>query len=151
MFLRGNDNLFPWAPKSLWMLTAAMKLKEACSLKENYDKHKHHIKKQRCHFAIRSWYRQSYGSSKTHVWMWELDHKEGQVPKNWCFWIVVLEKTLESPLDCKEIKPVNSKGNNLSTLIGRTDAKAEAAIIWLRHVTSQLTGKDPDAEKSGKQ
>ena len=76
VLLRGNDDLFPSAPKSLWMLTAAMKLKEACSLEESYDKHKQHIKKQRRHFANRSLYRQSYGSSKTYVWMWELDHKE---------------------------------------------------------------------------
>ena len=69
------------------------------------------IKKQRYHFADKGLYSQSYGFSSSHVWIWELDHTEGWVPKNWCFWTVMLEKTLESPLDCKEIKPVNPKGN----------------------------------------
>ena len=71
-------------------------------------------------------YSQSYGLSSSHVWMWELDYKEGWVLKNWCFWTVVLKKTLESPLDCKEIKPVDPKGNQSWIFIGRTDAKAEA-------------------------
>ena len=79
--------------------------------------------------------------------MWELDHKEGWAPKNWCFQIVVLEKTLESPLDSKEIKPVNPKGNQPWLPTGRTDAKAEAPILWPHDVTSWLTGKDLDAGK----
>ena len=83
--------------------------------------------------------------SSSHVWMWELDHKEGWVPKNWCFWTVVLEKTLESPLDCKEIKPVHPKGNQSWIFIGRTDS--EAPILWPPDVKSWLTGKDPDAKK----
>ena len=83
--------------------------------------------------------------------MWELDHKEGWAPKNWCFWTVVLEKTLESPLDCKESKPVNTKGNQSWTFIGRTDAEAEAPILWSPDVKSQLIGKDPDAEKDWRQ
>ena len=73
---------------------------------------------------------QSYVFSSSHVWMWELDHKEGWVPKNWCFWIAVLEKTLESPLDCKEIKPVNPKGNQSWIFFGRTDAEAKVLILW---------------------
>ena len=73
---------------------------------------------------------QSYGFSSSHVWMWELDYKETWVPKNWCFWTVVLEKTLESPLGCKEIKPVNPKGNQSWIFIGRTDAEAEVPILW---------------------
>ena len=77
--------------------------------------------------------------------MWELDCEEGWVPKNWCFWNVVLEKTLESPLDCKEIKPVSPKGNQSWILIGRTDAEAETPIFWLPHAKSWLIGKDPDA------
>ena len=84
------------------------------------------IKKQRYHFADKGLYSQSYGFSISRVWMWELDHTEGWVPKNWCFWIVVLEKTLEIPLDCKEIKPVNPKGNQCWILIGRTDADHHA-------------------------
>ena len=73
---------------------------------------------------------QSYGFSSSHVWMWELDHKEGWAPKNWCFWTVVLERTLESPLDSKEIQPVNSKGNPPWIFIGRTDAEAKAPTLW---------------------
>ena len=85
--------------------------------------------------------------SKSHVQMWELDHKEGWEPKNWCLWIVVLEKTLESPLKCKEIKPVNLKGNQSWVFTGRTDAEAEAPILWPPDANSWLTGKDPDAGK----
>ena len=83
--------------------------------------------------------------------MWELDHKEGWAPKNWCFWTVVLEKTLESPLDCKEIQPVNPKGNQSWIFIGRTDAEAEAPILWPPDVKNWLTGKDPGAGKDWRQ
>ena len=85
--------------------------------------------------------------SSSYIQMWELDWKEGWALKNWCFWIVVLEKTLESPLECKEIKPVNLKGNQPWILLGRTDAKAEAPIFWPPDVKNWLTGKDPDAGK----
>ena len=80
--------------------------------------------------------------------MWELDHKEGWVPKNWCFWAVVLEKTLESPLDYKEIQPVNPKGNQPWIFIGRTDDEAEASILWPPDVKSGLIRKDPDVGKT---
>ena len=89
---------FYWAPKSLWTVTAAMKLKDV-PWKESYDKPRQHIKKRRHHFANKGPYSQSYVFSSSHVQVWEWDHIEGWVPKNWCFWIVVLEKTLESPLD----------------------------------------------------
>ena len=79
--------------------------------------------------------------------MWELDHKESWAPKNWCFWTVVLEKTLESPLDCKEIQPVHPKGDQPWVFIGRTDAEAETIILWPPHVKNWLIGKDPDAGK----
>ena len=82
----------------------------------------------------------------SHVWMWELDHKESWV-QNWCFWTVVLEKTLESPLDCKEIQPVISKGNQFWIFIGRTDIEAETPVLWPPDAKNWLTGKDPDAEK----
>ena len=85
--------------------------------------------------------------SSSHVWMWQLDYKESWAPKNWCFWTVVLEKTLESPLDCKEIRPVNPKGNPSWIFIGRTDAEAETLLLWPRFVKNWLTGKDPDAGK----
>ena len=88
--------------------------------------------------------------SNSHVWMWELDHKESWAPKNRCFWTVVLGKTLDSPLDCKEIKPVNPKGNQW-IFIGRTDAEAAAPILWPPDAKNWLTGKDPDAGKDWKQ
>ena len=88
---------------------------------------------------------QSYGFSRSHVWIWELDYKESWAPKNWCFWTVVLEKTLESPLDCKEIQPVHPKGNQFWIFIGRTDA--EAPIFWPPDVKSWLIWKDPDVGK----
>ena len=83
--------------------------------------------------------------------MWELDHKEGWAPKNWCFWIVVLEKTLEIHLVCKEVRPVNPKGNQPWTFIGRTDIEAEAPILWPPDMKSQLIGKDPDVGKDWRQ
>ena len=85
--------------------------------------------------------------SSSHIWMWELDHKEGWVSKNWCFWTVVLEKTLVSPLDCKEIQSLHPKGNQSWLFIGRTDAVAEAPILWPPDAKSWLIRKDPDAGK----
>ena len=89
--------------------------------------------------------------SSSHVWMWELDHEESWAPKNWCFWIVVLDKMLESALDCKEIKPVNPKGNQSWIFIGRTKAEAEAPILWPPDAKNWLVGKDPDAGKDWRQ
>ena len=89
----------------------------------------------------------SYDFSSSQVWMWELDHKESWTPKNWCFWTVVLEKTLESPLDCKEIQPVHPKGNQSWIFIGKTGAEAEAPILWPLDVKNGLIWKDPDAGK----
>ena len=114
--------------------------------KKSDDKPRQLIKKQRHYFANKGPYSQSYGFSSSHVWMWELDHK-GWALKNWCFWTVMLEKTLEGPLDCKEIKPVNLKGNKSWIFIGRTDAEAEAPILWPPDEKSWLIGKDPDAGK----
>ena len=119
--------------------------------KESYDHPKQHIKKQRHYFADKGLSSQSYGFSSSHVWMWELDYKESWVLKNWWFWSVVLEKTLESPLDCKEIKTFNSKRNQSQTFIGRADAKAETPILWPLDVKNWLTEKDPDAEKDWRQ
>ena len=90
---------------------------------------------------------QGYGFSSSHVWMWELDYKESWVPKNWCFWTVVLERTHESPLDCKEIQPVHPKGDQSWVFTGRTDAEAETPILWPPYMKSWLTEKDPDAGK----
>ena len=107
-----------------------------------------HIKKQRQYFAEKGLYCQSYGFPCSCVEMWDLDHKEGWELKNCCFGIV-LEKILESPLDCKEIKPVNHKGNQSCIFTGRTDPEAEAPIFWPPDVKSQLIGKDPDARRRG--
>ena len=85
--------------------------------------------------------------ASSRVWMWELDHKESWAPKNWRFWTVVLEKTLEGPLDCKEIQPVHSKGDQPWNFFGRNDAKAETPVLWPPHMKSQLIRKDPDAGK----
>ena len=119
--------------------------------KKSYEKPKQLIKKQRHYFANKGLYSQSYGFSSSHVWMWKLDHKQSWALKNWCFWTVVLEKTLECFLDCKEIKPVNHKGNQSWIFIGRTDAEAETPILWPPDVKNWLIGKDTDARKEWRQ
>ena len=124
------ETLLCRTPKSLQMVTATMKLKDACSLEEKLDQLRQHIKKQRHCFANKVLSSQSYGFSCSHVWMWELDYRESWVPKNWCFWTVVLKNTLESPLECTEIKPVHPKGNQSWIFVGRTDAEAETPILW---------------------
>ena len=106
--------------------------------KKSYDQPRQHIKKQRHYFANKGLSSQSYGFSSSHVQMWELDYKESWTLKNWCFWTVVLEKTLESPLDCKEIQPVHPEGNQSWIFIGRTDAEAETPIFlatWCEELT----------------
>ena len=119
--------------------------------KVSYDKPRQHIKKQRHHFANKGPSSQSCGFSSSCIWMWEMDHKESWVLKNWCFWTVVLEKTLESPLDCEEIKPVNTEGNQCWIFTGRTDAEAETPILWLPDVKNWLLGKDHDVGKDWRQ
>ena len=119
--------------------------------KKSYDKPRQHIKKQRHYFADKGPYSQSYGFSSSHVWIYELDHKESWVPKNWCFLTVVLEKTLKCPLDCKEIKPAHPKGNQSWVFIGRTDAEAEAPGFWPPDAKNWLIGKDPDPGKDWRQ
>ena len=136
---------FLGAPKSLQMVIAAMKLKDTYSWKGSYDQPRQHIKKQRHYFANKGPSSQGYSFSSGRVWMWELNCEESWVLKNWCFWTVVLEKTLESPLHCKEIQPVHSKRDRSLVFIGRTDAEAETPILWPPHVKSWLIGKDPDA------
>ena len=113
--------------------------------KKRYDQPRQHIKNQR-HYQQRS-FSQSYGFSSSHVWMWELNYKESWAPKNWCFWTVVLEKTLESPLHCKEIQPVHPKGDQPWVFIGKTDVEAETLILWPPDGKNWLIGKDPDAGK----
>ena len=113
--------------------------------RKSYDKLRQHIKTQRHYFSDKGPSSQSYGFSSSHVWMWELDHKEGWAPKNWCFWTVML-KTLESALDYKKIKPVNPKGNQSWIFIGTTDA--EVPVLWAPVAKSQFIRKDPDAGKN---
>ena len=113
--------------------------------KKSYDQPRQHFKKQRHYFANKGPYRQSYSSPSSHVWMWELDYKESWAPKNWCFWTVVLEKTLWNPLDSKAIQPVHPKGNQSWILIGRMDAEPESPILWPPDAKNWFIGKDPDA------
>ena len=104
-------------------------------------------KKQRHYFANKYPFSQIYGFSSSHVWTWELNYKESRAPKSWCFWPVVLEKALESPLDPKRIKPVHPKGSQSWIFIGRTDAKGETPILWPPDAKNWLVGKDPVAGK----
>ena len=140
LYFLGLQNHYRWWLQSWNEKTLAI-------WKKSYDKPSQCIKKQRHHFADKDLYDASYGFSSSHVWMWELDHKESWELKNWCFWNVVWEKTLESPLGCKEIKPVNPKGNQPWIFIRRTDAEAEAPILWPPDMKSWVIGKDPDTGK----
>ena len=116
--------------------------------KKTYDPPRQHVKKQRHYVANKDLSSQGHGFSSGHVWMWELDCEESWVPKNWCFWTMVLEKTLESPLDCREIQPVHPKGNQSWVFIGRTDAEAKTPILWPPDAKSWVPGKDPDTGKN---
>ena len=115
--------------------------------KKSFDQPRQHIKKQIYCFANKGLPGQSCGFSSSHVWMWELDYKESWVLKNWCFWTVVLEKTLESPLDCEEIQPVHRSGNQSWIFIGRIDAEPETPILWSPDGKNWLIGKYPFAGK----
>ena len=131
--------LQPWNKKTLF------------PWKESYDQPRQHIKKQRHYFANKGPSTQSYGFSSSHVWLWELGHKESWEPKNWCIWTVVLEKTVESHLDCKSIQSVYPKGNQSWIFIGRTDVEAETPVLWPSDVKSWLLWKDSDAGKDWRQ
>ena len=141
------QTLFWGAPKSLQMVTAAMKLKDTCSLEKKAMTNLDSILKSRDIALSTKVHLVKVGFSSGHVWMWELDFKESWAPKSWCFWTVVLEKTLESPLDCKEMEPVHPKRNQSWMFIGRTDAKAETPILFPPDVKNWLIWKDPDAWK----
>ena len=121
--------------------------------KKSYDQPRQHIKKQRHYFTNKCPYSQSYGFSSSHVWMWELDYKESWVLKNWCFWTVGLEETLESPLNCKEIQPVHPKGNQSWIFIGRTDAETEIPIVWRTNSLEKtlMLGKIESRKRRGRQ
>ena len=124
-----------------------MTLKDICSLEESYDQPKQHAIKQRHYFINTGLSSQSYSFFSSHVWIWELDYKESWALKHWCFWTVVLEKALESPLDSKEIQPVHPKGDQSWVFIGRTDVEAETPVLWSPDVKNWLIWKDPDAGK----
>ena len=119
--------------------------------KESYDQPRKHIKKQRHYFANKVPSSQGYGFSSSHLWMWELEYKESWALKNWCFWTVVLEKTLESPLDGKEIQLVHPKGYQSWVFTGKTDVEDETPILWPPDVKSWLIAKHPDAGKDWRQ
>ena len=131
--------LQPWN----WMMLAPWK--------KSYNQPRQHNRKQRRYFTNKGPSSQSYGFSNSHVWMWELDHRESWMQKNWCFWTMVLEKTLESPLDSKEVKSVSSNGNQSWIFIGRTAAEAETPITWPPDAKSWLIRKDLDAGKDWRQ
>ena len=125
-----------------------MKLKDACFLKRKAMTNPDSVLKSRdITLPTKVCLVKAMVFCSSHVWMWELDYKESWALKNWCFWTVVLEKTLESPLDCKEFKTVNPEGNQSWIFIGRTDAEAETPILWPPVAKNWLTGKDPDARK----
>ena len=142
--LLGLQNHWGW-----WLQPRNLKMIASCQ--ESWDKPRQCVKKQRHHFTDKGAYSQGYGLSSSHGWLWELNHKKGWALKNWCFRTMVLEKTPEIPLVSKETKPVNLKGNQPWIFIGRTDAKAEAPILWPPDSKSQLIGKDPDTGKDWRQ
>ena len=115
--------------------------------RKSYDQPRQRIKKQRHYFANKGPSSQGYFFSSIHLWMWELDYKEDWVPKNWCFWTMVLEKTLESPLDCKEIQPVHSKGDQSGCSLVGLKLKLKTPVLWPPDTKNWLIGKDPDAGK----
>jgi len=134
--------------KILWVDgDCSHEIKTLAPWKKSYDQPRQHVKKQRHYFPNKDPSSQSYGFSSSHVWMWELEYKESWMPKNWSFWTVMLEKTLESPLACKEIQPVHPKGNQSQIFIGRTNVEAETPIFCPPDGKNWLTGKNPDAGK----
>ena len=144
-----------WATKLNWKITAdydrSHEIERPLLLGRKAMTNLDSILKSRDYFTDKDASSQSSGFSSGHVWMWELDYKESWALKNWCFWTVVLEKTLESPLNFKEFKPVHPKGNQFCIFIGRIDAEAETPTLWPPDTKNWLTGKDPDAGKDWRQ
>ena len=143
--------LFSWAPKSLHMVTASHEIKRHLLLERKAMTSLDSILKIRDYFVDKSPSSQSYDISISHVWMWESDYIESWALKNWCFWTVVLEKTPESPLDCKEIQPVHPKECQIWIFIGRTDVDTETPILWPPEAKNWLIGKSPDVGKDWRQ
>ena len=148
----GNSGRLFWGLQNhCWWWLQPWNKKTLTPWKKSYDQPRQHIKKQRHHFANKGPSSQGYGFSGGHIWMWELDCEESWALKNWCFWTVVSEKTLESPLDCKEIQPVHPEGNQSWVFIGRTDVETETPVFWPPDAKSWLIWKDPDALKDWRQ
>ena len=137
--------MFPWYFQFSWREVISWRRRR----KRSHDKPRQCLERQRHYSADKGPYSQGYGLPSGHIRLWELDCKEGRMLKNWCFWTVVLVKSLESPLDSKEIKPVNPKGKQPWTFIGRTDA--DTLKFWLPDAKSQFIGKDPDTGKDWRQ
>ena len=142
-----SQTLFWGAPKSLQMVIVAVTFKDAYSLEGKLWPTYTAYWKQRYYYANKGLSSQGYGLSSGHIWMWESNCEESWAPKNWWFWTVELEKTLESPLECKEIQPVHPKGDKSWVFIGRTDVEAETPILWPPDAKSWLVRKDSDAGK----
>ena len=140
----GNWQAILWGSKITADGDCSHENKTLAPWKKSYDQPRQHIKKQRHFFANKGLPNQSYGFSSSRVCIWKLDYRESWALNNWCFWTVMLEKTLESPLDCKEIQPVHPKGDQSWVFTGRTDAEAETPILWPPHEKSWLIGKDSD-------
>ena len=145
-----SDRLYFWGSKISADGDCSHEIKRCLLLGRKAMTNLDSILKSRHYFANKVLSSQSYGFSSSHVWLWMLDHKESWVQKNWCFWTVVLEKTLESPLDCKEIQTVHLKGDQSWVFTGRTDAEVETPILWPPDSKSWLIRKDPDAGKDWK-
>ena len=145
------QTLLSWTPKSLKMMMQPWNKKALAPWKKSYDQSRQHIDMQRYYFTDQVSYSQRYVFSSSHVWMWELFYKESWAVKNGWFLTAVLEKTLESPLECKEIQLINPKGNQSWIFTGRTDAEAETPILWPPDVKNWLIEKVPDAGKDWRQ
>ena len=141
------QTLFFWVPKSVRMVNCSHEIKRHLLPGRKVMANLDSTFKSRHYFANKGPSSQGYGFSNSHGWLWELDYKESWELKNWCFWIAVLEKTSESPLDSKEIQPVHPKGDKSWVFIGRTDAEAETPILWPPDAKNWFIGKDPDAGK----
>ena len=149
--------LFSWASKSLQMVTADMKLKDVCPLEENYDQHRQHIKKQRHHFADKGQYSQSYGFSNSHVWMWELDYKEGWVLKNWCFWTWCWRRLVRVPWTARRsnqsiLKEINPK-YTLEEMMLKLKLQYFGHLMWRANSLEKtlMLGKIEGRKRRGRQ
>ena len=146
-----SDRLYFWGVSKITADGDCSHEKMLAPWKKIYEQPRQHIVKQRHYFVNKGLSSQGYGFSNSHVWMWELEYKKSWMKKNWGFWTIMLEKTLENPLDCKEIQSVHPKGDQSWVFIGRTDFEAETPIFWPPDAKSWLIWKDPDIGKDWRQ